>query len=317
MMLNGQVTKNYIRCQAGGVAYALPMSQVRSIERTTRLEADAGAAGRVGWLTTASEQIPIYGLVQRVGQMKTAVSPRQRIIILHHPEKAWGLLVDQVSQAVEVADDQHLPLPTSMQNGRSHFFTGVLQAESGSALILDTEQLHPNAKPSQPAAPKAVDSPKPTGAAPSGDKHIVIFSLPNLAVAGRPISFGLSIAQVAEILDPLEVLPLASDSPYVQGLVEWRNQPVPLLRLVEEEEGGGANGRLRLLIVRSPETGALAALLVRSNVRTLELPVPHRPSDRELPIHPLLVSGCVELARETLVIPNIQAAMSYAALRPA
>lgn len=321
-MLNGQTPQNYIHCQAGGVAYALPMAQVRSIERTTRLEEEQGEAGTIGSLVTLSERIPVYSLAQRVGQMQTTDLRRQRIIVLHHPEKAWALLVDQVSQVVEVGADKRLPLPKSMQNGRSHFFTGVLQTPTGSALLLDVEQLHPDAKPPEPVAPERRPVAK-TGealAAPSGDKYIVIFSLPDVAANsranGRPISFGLSIAQVAEILDPLEVLPLASDSPYVQGLVQWRNQPVPLLRFVEpvaDVEDSSGNGLLRLLIVRSPETGALAALLANANIRTLELPVPHRPSERELPLHPLLISGCVELARETLVIPNIQAALTQPA----
>lgn len=309
-MLNEQAPENYIRCQAGGAMYALPMGKVRSIERTTRLEKDADETGRVGWLVTTTEQIPIYGLAQRVGQLSAGTLARQRIIVLHHSDKAWGLLVDQVSQVVEVRPEQHLPLPLSLQNGRSHFFAGVLQTATGSALLLNTEQLHPDAKPPQPASPAQQPVVKrPPVATSNKEKHIVIFSLPHLAVEGRPLSFGLSIAQVAEILDPLEVLPMASNSPFVQGLVEWRNQPVPLLRLFEEGEKKGPNGRLRLLIVRAPETGSLAALLVRANIRTVELPIPHRPSERELPLHPLLVSGCVELARETLVIPNIQAAL--------
>ena len=312
-MQNEQATQHYIRCQAGGAAYALPMLQIRSIERMNRLTQEAGANGQVGRLATANEQIPVYSLAQRVGQAPTAVLPSHRIIVLHHAEQAWGLLVDQVAQVAEVTPDQRLPLPESLQNGRSHFFSGVLKTDTGTALLLDPVQLHPDAEP--PDLPTAPVKPvqRPAAAAPSGDKHIVIFSLPYLAVKGRPLSFGLSIAQVAEIIDPLEILPLASDSPYVQGLVQWRNQSVPLLQLYKpqkEEAKAGPNGRLRLLIVRAPETGALAALLVRANVRTVELPIPHRPSDRKLPIPPLLVSGCVELARETLVIPNIQAALA-------
>ncbi|MEM7119118.1 MAG: chemotaxis protein CheW [Chloroflexota bacterium] len=308
-MQNEQTTQSYIRCQAGGAVYALPMLQIRSIERLTLLEEESGEKGQVGWLPTTSERIPVFSLAQRVGQMPTAVLPIHRILVLHHPEHAWGLLVEQVSQLAEVTADQQLPLPKSLQNGRSHFFSGVLKTDAGTALLLNAAQLHPDAIPPEPPAMPEKVAPKPIRPARTGDKAIVIFSLPNLAVEGRPLSFGLSIAQVAEIVDPSEVLPLAGDSPYVQGLVQWRNQSVPLLRLHEPQQGG-ANGRLRLLIVRAPETGALAALLVRANIRTVELPIPHRPSDRELPIHPLLVSGCVELARETLVIPNIQAALT-------
>lgn len=301
---------HYIRCEARGVMYALEMGRVRSVERAARLELEAGARGLVGWLPTAVERIPIYSLAERLGHGAEPITGMQRVVVLHDPVRSWGLLVDQVMQVATMGWGQVVPLPLSMKNGRSRFFQGVIRHEEQTVLLLLPEELHPDAAPPAPAAEAAaprvrrqldeLDLSRP--------RHLVIFSLPGFATNGRPISFGLSSKQVVEVLDVPPLLPLLHQSPYTVGLVQWRKQTVPVVRLTKEEVV--ENGRLRLMIIRVPETKELVGLLAKSDMRMVELPVAHRPSERELPLPPLFVAGCVELARETLVVPNMEAVLA-------
>lgn len=302
---------HYIRCQAKGTLYALEMGRVRTVERTTRLEAEPGPDGFVGWLPTAVERIPVFSLAQRLGYGAEPLVGLQRVIVLNDPLRSWALLVDQVAQVAVTTWGQVLPLPLSLRNGRSRLFQGVVHHGEETAMLLEPDQLHPDATP-QPTAELAAPTPRPLRDLGQLDlsqpRHIVVFSLPGFEVNGRSLSFGLSSKQVAEILDVPPLIPLLNRSPYTVGLVQWRNQTVPVVRLTADE--AVYNGRLRLIVVRVPETGALVGLLAKSDMRMLDLPVAHRPSDRELPLPPEFVSGCVELVRETLVIPNMQAVLA-------
>lgn len=301
---------HYIRCEARGMLYALEMGRVRTVERTTRLELEGGANGFVGWLPTAVNRVPVYSLAERLGNEAEPMAGLQRVVVLNDPERSWGLLVDQVMQVATMSWGQVLPLPLSLKNGRSRFFQGVIRHGEQTALLLAPEQLHPDATPV--VAPVVAAAPRvrrqPAALDLSRPRHLVVFSLPGFETNGRPIAFGLSSKQVAEVLDVPRLLPLLNRSPYTVGLVQWRNQTVPVMRLTSEKVA--YNGRLRLMIVRVPETGALVGLLAKPEMRMVELPIPHRASERELPLPSEFVSGCVELARETLVIPNMQAMLA-------
>ena len=301
---------HYIRCQAKGAFYALEMGRVRSVERTTRLVLEAGAHGFVGWLPTASERIPVFSLAERLGHEAEPMAGLQRVIVLHDPAQSWALLVDQVAQVVATTWGQVLPLPASLKNGRSRFFQGVIRHGEETALLLAPEQLHPDAEPALTMPELA--TPRPLRDVSELDltqlRHIVVFSLPGFETNGRSLAFGLSSKQVAEIVEVPPLLPLLNRSPYTVGLAQWRNQTVPVVRLTPYPVE--YNGRLRLMVIRIPETGALIGLLAKSDMRMLDLPVAHRASQRKLPLPLEFVSGYVELARETLIIPNMQAVLA-------
>lgn len=142
-------------------------------------------------------------------------------------------------------------------------------------------------------------------------RQIVVFTTPGAPVGGRGVSFALSISQVPEILNPVPLTRVPVAPPFVLGLINWRDRPVPVIdldwRLGLRNALGGDTGRTRLLIARGRRPDALVGFLIHPSVRTLRLPIAHRASDRDLALDPRLTRGVIEMGNETVIIPDVQA----------
>jgi chemotaxis signal transduction protein len=147
-----------------------------------------------------------------------------------------------------------------------------------------------------------------------GQPHgrIVLFSTADPRPRERPLAFGLNITQVDEVLGLPALTPVPHTAPFLVGLANWRDQPVPVLDLARRLglPPSAPDARSRLLVVSAGAPAAephdRAGFLVRPSVRVLRLPLAHRPCIRMPPLEPALVRGAVELPQETLVIPHLQ-----------
>jgi chemotaxis signal transduction protein len=280
----------------------------------------------VGWVPgSEGDKIPVFSLVSQLGRLPS-IEERggslQRIIVLNpslstpltgesdegpQPEgsegwRLWALLVDRVSQVIQVPADCVVPLPPIAVSPSANYFEGVVKlggeeekasseqgkASSGLVLLLSPERLHPGAPtsvgqsqaeassgqdqassgqgevppgevgaPLAPRLPTAALGQHPHG--PGGRRHsqgqIMVFSVADPRPGEQPLSFGLSISQINEILYPLPLLPVPGAPPFVLGLVNWRDRPVPAIDLgarlgLAPEASPSASGRNRLIIVR-------------------------------------------------------------------
>jgi|GEM_PF-1222274 len=343
-------TLHLIRCSIGDETYGLDMAWVRSIERTDRLlirsEMHIDDTGFAGWLPSNKGDIPVFDLAGHLGRSSSSreVNAQQRIIVLPSPVpftrgkadegRPWALLVDQVSQVMQISEDRFQPLPWIVTNPTTNYFEGIVRLEDTLILLLSPEWLHPNAPaahettsqaPQEQAAQhlaqngraKAIDLsipplPQQDGPANSKGGRIMVFSTAKAEPDDRPLSFGLSITQVPEVLRPLPLIPVPAAPPFVLGLVNWRNRPVPIIDLdarlgLKRDPGLSSNGQSRLMIARGTGQNALVGFFIRPAVQTFSLPIAHRPTTRTLAVDSTLVRGMVELKNETLIIPNVPA----------
>jgi len=330
--------------------------------------ADPSGHSPVGWLPGKEGDIPVFSLADQIGRFSLASLPTeggggasQRIVVLNPPPspsqaggsergQPWALLVDRVSQVIRIPADRVVPLPPIVVNPSADYFKGVIKLDEQLILFLSPERLHPDASLSAGGPVRKAASPSPgpilstrsptASAARQRRRHgqIVIFSIAELHPGERALSFGLSISQVPEILEPLPTVPVPAAPAFVLGLVNWRDRPVPVIDLTSRlglapEANRSANGRTRLIIARdkghglpvqspalSPvegvveassskggsNQGALVGFLVRPAIQVLRLPIAHQPCSRTLPLDQTLTRGIVELENETLVIPDIR-----------
>jgi len=361
-------TLRLIRCDTADETYGLDMSWVRSIQRTDRLRRNPRAEGPstprqardnagsghspVGWLPGKEGDIPVFSLASQLGRPSPTKEggALQRIVVLNAGPRPWALLVDRVSQVIQVSADHVVPLPPVVVNPSTDYFAGVIKLDEELILFLSPERLHPDASLSagRPVREAASSSPgpilstrSPTASA-GGQRRrhgqIVVFSIAEPHPGEQALSFGLSISQVPEILEPLPLIPVPAAPAFVLGLVNWRDRPVPVIALagrlgLAPEATPSTNGRTRLIIARdksyaqpvpspalSPvegvvegsslkegsNQGRLVGFLVRPAIRVLRLPIAHQLCNRTLPLDQALTRGIVELENETLVIPDIR-----------
>jgi chemotaxis signal transduction protein len=377
-------TLRLIRCYTADETYGLDMSWVRSIQRTDRLRRNPEGQGPsssrsdesfdglrtgsvepsghspVGWVTGSEGDIPVFSLASQLGRPSKEGGALQRVIVLNPPpqaggnkgERSWALLVDRVSQVIQIPADRVAPLPPIVVNPSADYFKGVIRLDGELTLFLSPERLHdstgspqhtdapqsPEPRPEPVEGPSAdspveveaglAPAPRPPTASAGSQRHsraqIVIFSIAEPHPGERVLSFGLSISQVPEIVEPIPVTPVPAAPAFVLGLVNWRDRPVPVVDLagslgLAPGENLSANGWSRLVVARDrgeSNQGVLVAFLVRPAIRVLRLPVAHQPCSRTLSLDQALTRGIVELENETLVIPDIRSILWQDSVQP-
>jgi chemotaxis signal transduction protein len=364
-------TLRLIRCDIADETYGLDMSWVHSIQRTDRLRRNPEVEGPstvgqasisaevhspVGWLPGTEGDIPVFNLASQLRcpslpplSTEEESGASQRIVVLNpspSPPQAgeskggrpWGLLVDRVSQVIQVPSNHVFPLPPVVINPSADYFKGLIKLDEELILFLSPERLHPDASlnTSRPVreATSLIPSIKSPTASAGGQRRsygqIVVFSITEPHPGEQALSFGLSISQVPEILEPLPMIPIPTAPAFVLGLVNWRDWPVPVIDLADRlgfaaEANLTANERIRLIIARDrgrvlpapsavegrsskggANQGTLVGFLARPAIRVLRLPIAHQPCSRTLPLDQALTRCIVELESETLVIPDIR-----------
>ena len=297
-----------IQCSVGGETYALEMSQVRGIHRTDRLAVGRGDGGLLGTLHSADGPIPVYGLAQRLGSPVLPPPGPQNVVVLN-AEPCWGLLVDRVSQAMHVADENFVALPDLVVPADGGFFRGVTTRSSGLLLVLDPDALSPFGRGlswngDRCARKPELSLPIPR---PNGLGQLVIFSTNPPEPGRRPIRFGLSVTQVAEVVDTQPKLSVPGAPGFVLGLMAWRQYPVAVIDLDHRvgRGDGGVPATGRILVAATPARNELVAFPVQASIRTQRLPVAHMPCDRDLPIDAEFTLGSFELTNETVSVLDL------------
>jgi purine-binding chemotaxis protein CheW len=302
-----------IRCTVAGQVYDLDMSWVRGIQRLDRLQRNKGENGREGWVVASEGQLPVYSLSALLKLPAGQDSPLQRIVVLNSKGgQGWAILVDRVSQPFEIPGNCFFALPAVVMNTPGHCFSSVVRLGDELALMLSVEKLYPEYQAkAQPAAnppssvPEAALQTSGTRMH-SGYNQMIVFSVPSLQAGEHPLSFGMSITQVAEILEPLPLIPVPGAAAYILGLANWRQEPVAVLDLAQRLGlPTQASGSAARFLIANTSAGKIG-FPIRPGSRVLRLPVVHHPCTQPPAVDWGLVRSLVELENEVLLVPDLR-----------
>ncbi|HZS44318.1 MAG TPA: chemotaxis protein CheW [Blastocatellia bacterium] len=303
-----------IRCVVGSETYCLKLDLIRSIERVDRLQRNFGSGDLVGWVPGNDSKTPVFSLASRLNMTKPMLQLEDRIIVVSIEDESWGLLVDQVSDVLEVHNEDIYPLH-SVFAGAANYFESIAWMADQFRLCLAVDRLclegsrKPIPPPVLPALPRI--SGASNIAAPKGKGQILMFTPAKSAVPNWVLA--VSLTQVMEVLEPLSITRVQGAPDYVLGFVNWRHNPVPVIDLNARLGLGAPAAKTeslsktdcRLLIARAASTPQLCGFLIQPNSKTQSLPIPHEPLSEDLPIARMWTKGIFELENETLVVPDL------------
>jgi chemotaxis signal transduction protein len=309
-----------LRCQIGPETYGIETRFVRSIERGDRIRWNETGEVPIGQLPDEDGSIPVFSLAELLGRPSSARSDQAVALVLQDaPPRA--ILVDHVSQVTRVPDHQRGPLPSALVSRQNSYVDGVIHLPGESLLLLSPSKLFDtevNEEDSQPL-PSQTETLKPDlhTIQPSpvalNQGRLILFNALTQPGRGRPITCGLSIAQVLEIMEPPSTIPVPSTPRFVLGLAPWGDHSVPIVDLAGclglPPETNPA--RARLLVASASSTDRLA-FPVQAGTRILHLPVPHQVSTRDLGLNTEVILGAFELRNETLVLLDLAAILDLA-----
>ncbi|MGH7808066.1 MAG: chemotaxis protein CheW [Thermodesulfobacteriota bacterium] len=320
-MLNREDAKGFllqfIRFGIGEkTTYCMDMSSVGSIMRLDSLKPNPEDKEPAGWLLMNRESVPVFNIAKRLGQSMVGDPNTGRIVVLDAKPNPWGFIVDRVLGVIQAEEENVFPMPSALQSPSSDFYNGVIKLEDELILYFSPERLNPQKDSSSEERkkerrkqefirPKSVASRHNQTS--TKERRILFFYTMDSRPNERPIVFGLSITQVLEILEPLSIIPVPVSAPFVLGLVNWRNRPVPVIDL-NVRLGIGLHSFesiSRLLIARTQSNGELIGFHIKPNVSVQSLPIPNQVCSRVLRVDKGFTRGVFELENETLVVPDI------------
>ncbi len=336
---------------AGGRVGRLPEAAGRSGARPAAGAApgDPAQERREG----AAGDIPVYSLAALLGLPETpGADGRGPILVVGGAGDRRGLQVDRVARAAGGPGEAPLALPEAVRAACGGRFTAALPLDDGRlALVIAPDRLRPDGEAAEAAvraagngargkgdagvsgiygavasngasfragsrSPRAA-APAPASAQPS-TRRLGAVALFSSDPDGRPGAtlFGLSLAQVEEVLRAVPVTPVPGAADDLLGLVVWRGRAVPVVDLGRRFDprrpgAGGPSGRSdaavpgRLLVARAVRRPEWIAFPVRADLRVEPLPLPSRAWADGPRISPLAALGVFELAAGTVVVPDV------------
>lgn len=139
----GQVARTVERwlvVRVAGERFGLPVSAVQEIVGVGGISKIKGAPFPVrGSVNLRGASIPVLDLGLRMG-LEPAEVIDSRLVVVRSRGRRIGLLVDAVERLASVSAEAIQPLPDATRTPSSSCVGGVMEEESGLALLLDVER---------------------------------------------------------------------------------------------------------------------------------------------------------------------------------
>lgn len=322
----------FLRCMIAEETYCLSMTHVRGIRRLEELQGQETVVARMaqtpgaspgacastacghgsavlGWLPGSAGAIPVFRLAALLKRTEQAADPVGKILVLHTSPLPFGVAVDHVEDIFQVSAQEVLPLPPLLRSPQTAWFEGVVRLGSTWLLALSPAGLHPQAGASDrlPVSTtctlESLYAAVGSHAAARARGKMMLFT----TTSAHAVTFGLSLAQVPQVLQAQPLLPVHGTAPYILGLINWRNVPLAVIDLSRRLGGPAApltpDGRL--LVVRAAKSRVFVGLAIQPQISIRALPLAHRVSTRRLPWSTSLLRGSFELDHTLLLIPDV------------
>lgn len=125
-----------------GSAYGIDILRIQEVNKIIALTPVPGAPSHVrGILNLRGQIVTVIDLGHKLGLPETHTDRRSRNIIVRSQGEQIGLLVEQISEVVQVDSDALESSPANMNGIPGDFFHGVIKTKDRLIGILDIEKV--------------------------------------------------------------------------------------------------------------------------------------------------------------------------------
>jgi purine-binding chemotaxis protein CheW len=142
--VKANATREYITFRIGAQYFCIDIMSVREIRGWTPATALPRAPGCVrGVINLRGVVLPIIDLADRLGFAATEPTARHVIIVAQTGKQIVGLLVDAVSDIIDIAADKLQPTPDIGSEAARSFVIGVMAIEDRMISLIALESVMP------------------------------------------------------------------------------------------------------------------------------------------------------------------------------
>jgi len=122
--------------------YALPVSQVREIKRVGEITRVPNAPQHIrGVMNLRGRIVPVLELKRRLQLGEAAIDTDSRIVVVEQENRILGLMVDRVSQVMNIAAEQIDKAPEEVVQVNENYLKGVGKLDERMIILLDLDQI--------------------------------------------------------------------------------------------------------------------------------------------------------------------------------
>lgn len=145
MTVAGAEPRQFLCFATAGATYAVAIADVKEIIQYTPLtEVPMMPPHLRGVLNLRGSVVPVVDLAVRFGQTAAEVGKRTCVIILELQDEGRtldiGVLVDSVSEVIEIPDSEMAGAPSFGAHVRADFICGMVKREKGFIIVLDVSK---------------------------------------------------------------------------------------------------------------------------------------------------------------------------------
>lgn len=128
--------------ELNGKEYAIPVEQVRSIEKVQHITRVPGVVSYIkGVINLRGLVTPIVDLRKRFGLEESDYSESTRIIIAVIDELEVGLIVDGANDVLDISSGSIEPPPEIVGGAEAEYIDGVVKLDKRLLILLDLEKV--------------------------------------------------------------------------------------------------------------------------------------------------------------------------------
>lgn len=133
-------TTQYATFRVGDLLLGLRIDRVQEINRHVDITPVPHAKNSIqGCINLRGEVVTVVNLAPLLGLPDETNIKKARNVIVHHEDQLVGLLVEEASDILHIADHEILPPPANIGGVQGHFFVGVYPIENEIVVILDLD----------------------------------------------------------------------------------------------------------------------------------------------------------------------------------
>lgn len=321
-----------LECLVGHDRYCFQSQHVAGVLQGAAARAELPSCSEIaGVVHYGGQETPVLHLRRILGYPDGASAERRHIVIIRNDQSHFGILVDSVLGAREVAREQIAPLPSIAWNPAKPYFEGVVafgirsavrvsdrvahspighagESEMHAALLIYPTGLLDEEVAAQPGSWSGTPLDIATLQRQQQSRHgqIMVFDVPETSSAQLPTALALSISQVLEVVQRTKLIRVPGAPTTIEGLIPWRKQFVPVVDLshVLGLTRTRFTAATRLVVVRNSRN-QLLAFYSSSDVRTLRLPIDAKPCSFETSADSSWLRGTFQTKEGVLVLPDL------------
>lgn len=140
--MNSKTENKYVIFKLGIEYYGIPINNVLSIERISKITRIPNSPKYVlGLINLRGDVVPVIDLRLKVGLESKEVDNNTRIIIVKEDETVIGLMVDSSSEVLELHEDNIDKAPVSDSNELLSYVNGIGKTSDRMLILLSLERL--------------------------------------------------------------------------------------------------------------------------------------------------------------------------------